>query len=590
VRIASVTLIIGFLAAGCVASPPDEIGSEATAAKGGNGNGNARRADAAPPPEPDAPPPEPDAPPPPEPDPDPGPPPEPDPSPSPPDWAASCGCSAFTATPTGTIVVPAGGNLQAALDAAVSGDELVLEAGATFVGNFVLPVKTGTDYITVRSSSPSAACVRVTPADAPSLARIVAPNNLPAIRTAAGAHHYRLLDLEVTAAAGVYSATLIELGTGLETSTTQAPHDLILDRLYVHADAQVGAKRGVGLNGAVITVQNSWISDIKSTTQDSQAIAGWSGAGTYVIANNYLEAAGENVLFGGADPKIAGLVPTNIAVRFNHFDKPLSWRVGDPSYAGTHWIVKNLFELKNARDVTVEGNLFEHNWVDAQKGFAILFTVRNQNGGAPWAKVADVTFRRNVVRHVGAAINILGHDDIFTSQLTENIVIEDNLFHDVGGIWGGTSGSSGRLFQLVSGTNEPGPSNVTIDHNTAMQTTQYLLGVGGTGAVPKPGFVFTNQVVMNGWGVYGDGATSTATALATNFPGAIFTANALIGGQASSYTAYPGNFFPASSAEVGFVSSEDYALAPTSAYKAMGTDGEDLGADQAYLDQAADCH
>ena len=38
---------------------------------------------------------------------------------------------------------------------------------------------------------------------------------------------------------------------------------------------------------------------------------------------------------------------------------PLSWRIGDPSYAGTEWSVKNLFELKNARRVLVDGNIFQ---------------------------------------------------------------------------------------------------------------------------------------------------------------------------------------------------------------------------------------
>ncbi|MBI2122939.1 MAG: hypothetical protein HYT96_02125, partial [Armatimonadetes bacterium] len=47
----------------------------------------------------------------------------------------------------------------------------------------------------------------------------------------------------------------------------------------------------------------------------------------------------------------------------------------------------------------VDGNLFENNWQDAQGGTAILFTVRNQDGGAPWSVVQDVTFTNNIVRH-----------------------------------------------------------------------------------------------------------------------------------------------------------------------------------------------
>ena len=42
-----------------------------------------------------------------------------------------------------TITVNAGADLQAAINKALPGDTLLLAAGATFVGNFVLPVKSG---------------------------------------------------------------------------------------------------------------------------------------------------------------------------------------------------------------------------------------------------------------------------------------------------------------------------------------------------------------------------------------------------------------------------------------------------------------
>ena len=147
------------------------------------------------------------------------------------------------------------------------------------------------------------------------------------------------------------------------------------------------------------------------------------------------------------------------------------------------WAVKNLFELKNARRVLVEGNLFEYNWPHAQNGFAILFTVRNQDGGAPWSVVEDVTFANNVVRHVGAGINILGHDDIHPSQQTRRIAIRNNLFADVGGALG-----YGRLFQLLDGTRD-----VIIEHNTAFQT-----GSRCSAAIDAPhtGFVFENNIVL----------------------------------------------------------------------------------------------
>ncbi|PYN80939.1 MAG: hypothetical protein DMD96_12795 [Candidatus Rokuibacteriota bacterium] len=53
-----------------------------------------------------------------------------------------------------TIIVPAGGDLQAALNAAQPGDVITLQAGATFRGPFTLPNKAGLGWITVRTSAP----------------------------------------------------------------------------------------------------------------------------------------------------------------------------------------------------------------------------------------------------------------------------------------------------------------------------------------------------------------------------------------------------------------------------------------------------
>src|SRR5262249_41996701 len=46
----------------------------------------------------------------------------------------------------------------------------------------------------------------------------------------------------------------------------------------------------------------------------------------------------------------------------------------------TKWSVKNIFELKSAQDVLVEGNVFEGMWMADQPGYPIVFTPRNQGG------------------------------------------------------------------------------------------------------------------------------------------------------------------------------------------------------------------
>src|SRR5260370_8859137 len=111
-----------------------------------------------------------------------------------------------------------------------------------------------------------------------------------------------------------------------------------------------------------------------------------------------------------------------------------------------------LFRSKNAQRVLVDGNIFENNWLQAQNGYAILFTVRNQDGTAPWSVVQDVTFTRNIVRHTASGANILGQDNNFPSQQTNRILIKGNLFDDVDAT---RRGGDGRLYQVLSETADP---------------------------------------------------------------------------------------------------------------------------------------
>src|SRR5439155_139611 len=200
------------------------------------------------------------------------------------------------------------------------------------------------------------------------------------------------------------------------------PHDITFDRCYIHGTPTGHVLRGLAANSASTAVVDSYLADFHAEGNDSQAIAVWSGTGPFKIVNNYLEGAGptpdgpfkivnnyleaaaENLLFGGASPSITNLVPSDIEVRHNYFSKPLSWNTDDPSYAGIPWVVKNLAELKNAQRVLLDGNVFEHVWPAAQIGFAILFTVRNDDVIAPWSVVQDITFTHNILRHVGGGV------------------------------------------------------------------------------------------------------------------------------------------------------------------------------------------
>src|SRR5436190_1729520 len=304
------------------------------------------------------------------------------------------------------ITVNTGGDLQAALNQANSGDIIELEAGATFVGNFTLPTKPGAEWIYIRSSATASLPplgTRVSPAQTSLMPKIVSPNTLPALSADFGAHHYRFVGIEITTTWSSREGTLSNLilfGYDVDgnsaASLADLPHDITFDRCYIHGSPTGHVLRGLAANSASTAVVDSYIADFHAEGNDSQAIAVWNGAGPFKIVNNYLEAAAENLLFGGASPSITNLVPSDIEVRHNYFSKPLSWKLDDPSYAGIPWVVKNLAELKNAQRVLLDGNVFEHVWPAAQIGFAILFTVRNDDVIAPWSVVQDVTFTNNI--------------------------------------------------------------------------------------------------------------------------------------------------------------------------------------------------
>jgi cellulose synthase/poly-beta-1,6-N-acetylglucosamine synthase-like glycosyltransferase len=471
-----------------------------------------------------------------------------------------------------TIHVPADGNLQAALDAANGGDRITLEPRATYRGPFRLRRKSTDDWIVITSAAPDLPKPgrHVKPTDAVRMPKLVAASG-SVFEAEPGAHHFRLVGLEITPQEGVSLNTLVRLGES-ETTADAVPHHFIIDRCFIHGDARLGGRRGVALNASYTAVVDSYLSDFKERSVDAQAISGWNAPGPFKIARNFLEASGENVMFGGADPRIPDAVPSDIEVVQNHMAKPLRWKKDHPSFEGTEWSVKNLFELKNARRVRIDGNLLEYNWPQAQNGFAVLFTVRNQDGGAPWSVVEDVTFSNNLVRHVSAGINVLGRDDNHPSQQTQRITIRNNVFLDVGGKWG-----NGRLFQLLNGT-----SGIVIDHNTAMQTGSVLFADGE----PNTKLVFQNNVIPhNEHGISGSGTAPGNASLQRYFPGAVFRRNVLAGGMPGSYPR--DNFFPSSLSDVGLRGAgTDRTLRLEKTFAKQATDGAYPGADIDAVEQA----
>ena len=601
-----------------------------------------------------------------------------------------------------TLTVCASGctfvDFQLALNAAQFGDTILLRAGETFIGNFVLPAKSGSGTILVRSDAPDSslpdASTRLVPygyaggnTDLRSLARLRGQGGIwkttPVIDAAQGAHGYRLQFLDIDGVAQEGWETIVELGNNSPQQSTfeSVPYAITLDRVFVHGHPTKAQKRGVSLNGRDLALLNSFVIGCGSWEVDAQAVAGFNGPGPFRIINNYLEATGENVMFGGADPRIYGLIPSNIEIRRNHFFKPAAWRdpilappSGTPSAsvtagagslsAGTHyftvvavleaaseiavsaqsaeravsvgssgsavtltwnavagadryriyrgtwsrgqdryletsgattsltyrgtgeiggvpraqgnrWNIKNLLELKNARNVLIEGNVFEQLWPASQQGYAILLTPRNADGASPWSVVSDITLVNNVIRHVAGGVSILGIDDERGSERTGRVAIRNNLVYDLSRTWGGAS-----HFLLMSRA----PYDVSVDHNTIFHEGMVVIIDDGA----SPGFQFTNNLAPhNDYGIFGSGAGIGSSAIAAYFPESVVRRNALGGGPAALYPA--DNFFPdmsSFSAQFVNIGAEDFRLVSGSTFRNAGTDGRNLGADFTALDAA----
>jgi hypothetical protein len=477
------------------------------------------------------------------------------------------------------VRVAADGDLQRALDAARPGDVLLLPPGATYVGNFRLRDKGDVPrnapaggWIVIRTDVADAALgapgTRMTPSRAAKLrlARILTPAYDPAIRTEPGTHHWRFTGVEIGATDDAPPINmLVRFGDSGDPQRTPAsvPRDLAIDRSYVHGSPKLDLRRCLLLNSASTAVIDSWFADCHSNKGDSQAILSYNGPGPFLIENNHLEAGHEVIMFGGGDPSIDGLVPSDIVIRRNHITRPLAWR--------KRWQVKNLFEVKNVRRLLVEGNVLENNWSDAQTGFAFVLKGENQSGRAPWTTASDITIRDNYIRNTGSVFNLSGHgSNGHASVPSARFVIANNL---VEGVNVGPYTGQGMAFQLLSEL-----SDVTIAHNTIINQRVASAGVMFDGQPARRLVMHSNVFGAGPYGVKGSGAGTGKATLARYAPGAVFERNVVVGGGCGAYPM--GTACPDRMTSVGFVNAfeGDFRAGP-GALKGRALDGSDIGAD-----------
>ncbi len=530
---------------------------------------------------------------------------------------------ADTPAPGSTIQVNAGGNLQTALDSAQCGQTIALQAGATFSGNFTVPAKNCDDahWIIIRTNAPDSALppegTRITPCYAgvaslpgrPSFACSSTKNVMAKIvftgfgshpiMLAPGANHLRFLGLEITRTSPgevLYDLVLMQNG---------GPTDhLVFDRVWIHGTAQDETTRGIGLGGSTyVAVVDSFFTDfhcvaVTGACGDAQAINGGLGdfpMGPYKIVNNFLEAAGNNLMFGGGE---ANQNPQDIEIRQNHLFKPLTWLRGQPGFvggtSGYAFIVKNHLELKNAVRVLFEGNVLENNWGGfTQIGYSILLTPKNGGGLCAPCTVHDITVRYNSISNTAGGFQI-GNGASDSGQISQggwNESIHDVVIDDIDRH---TYSGGGYILQEGNGDPTLALHDVMVNHVTAVGPNVGAMAVIGNNLTNPTmnHFTWTNNIFVAGQsGILSSGGGSPNCAFHSDGEGALGILNACIDPYVYSDNAvigatghWPaGNYAPAASA-VQFVnynngSGGNYQLQSSSPYKNAGLDGKDLGAD-----------
>jgi cell division protein ZapA (FtsZ GTPase activity inhibitor) len=306
------------------------------------------------------------------------------------------------------------GELRAAIAASVDGDEIVVKANITGNGLYQIDKR-----ITIRALTLTAPGRRVTPTMG--LPKILCATQAPVFHFVKGSGA-RLVGLEIGCVPAMTETyTLVTMGHEETTTLADQPTNCVVDRCVVMGHPTLDLKRAISLQSIGGGVVDSWLSAY--SIWDAAAVWGWNGPGPYTIKNCRLEASGENWMFGGADPRIPNLVPSDILIDGCHI--PKDYARGQP---------KNFGEAKNGRRIhqtrcVIEG-IGEQK--STQPGYATTLSATDQNRMAPWSMVQDVTISWCVYKNVKAFLNVTGWVYDNERFWTKRVSVQDCLIRDLG--------------------------------------------------------------------------------------------------------------------------------------------------------------
>lgn len=354
---------------------------------------------------------------------------------------------------------------------------------------------------------------------------------------------------------GAGQHTVVEQGV---TSPGHQAGRIVIDRCIFTGAYDRNVRRAISLNGRDISVLNSFIDRFQDNSTDSQGIGGYNGSGPYTIENNFVEAAAENIMFGGAKGQspdnppydMRAITPSDVLVRFNYLPKNPdrlkldNWTSGvfvdqgkiirKPNGASTNfiastagmtgsaepdwsssdiqdgevhwrpftgrWIVKNNFELKHGDRVVFSHNVLDKLWAESQqtpinlKAESQPSKCKPEDPACYYARTENILIRSNVIRSAPAAWK--GSTD---GGIIRNWRIENNLFFDIDNqAYGLGTEPTILISSYVSG--------LVMDHNTFHNpVSAAALVIEGSGVSDMP-LVFRNNILGRGrLGIKGPG-------------------------------------------------------------------------------------
>jgi len=378
---------------------------------------------------------------------------------------------------TQTVNVPAGGNLQSAINSASGGTRILLAPGATYVGPFTLPSRGDNGWVSIETniSAPSGSRVDSTL----NFARLTANNQGGTVIIGQGADGWALSLVEVTSQNASVNAPM-----RIHTGSVDVADRVLLDRVYIHPQtAQMHVIRCVIGNASNLTIRYSVLVECHNPNSQAQGIAFWNTPGPIHIHDNYINAASQGVLSGGS---ATNHHPSDVTIRRNHFYTPGSWQ-------GRYHNLAQI-ETKDIKRVLIEGNVLDGG------EFSLLLKSSAQGGACSPASTCGtehVTVRRNIIRNSKGGINTARAPVPAAGQgggfAMHDVLIEDNVFSQIGPDSQGWTGGEGRLFQVLEAPHNLTMRNVTF--NTGGHT--YLM-MGHNGSPVNPlgtRFVLENIVV-----------------------------------------------------------------------------------------------